>query len=435
MGHEGSRPKPQVVVVGSGFGGLNCTRQLAQQAVDVTVVDRDNYHGFWPLLYQVATGGLGPEDIARPARALYSDRANVTCRMGTVNSVDLDQHVVGIEGQADLAYDYLVLAAGSSTADFGIPGVAEHCFPLKTLPDAVRLRNHLLTSWEEADAAMGRDADAALTVVLIGGGPTGVELAGAISELMSVNLARDYRHLDATRARIVLVEMTEHLLSGFASRLQRNALRTLKQKGVEVRFGTKLVSASATGVRFADGTDVEAATVIWTAGVAANPLANQIIGPKGRGGAVAVEPDLSIPGHPEVFVVCDLAARAGKDGQPLPQVAQVAIQGGRHAARQVARLERGEPTKPFVYHDHGTMATIGRRDAVAQLPGGITLTGTFGWLAWLGVHLVFLVGFRNRAVVLVSWAYNYLTWDRSARLILEWPSRPSPVGLPKSPET
>jgi NADH dehydrogenase len=428
MGHEGSRPKPQVVVVGSGFGGLNCTRQLAQQAVDVTVVDRDNYHGFWPLLYQVATGGLGPEDIARPARALYSDRANVTCRMGTVNSVDLDQHVVGIEGQADLAYDYLVLAAG-------IPGVAEHCFPLKTLPDAVRLRNHLLTSWEEADAAMGRDADAALTVVLIGGGPTGVELAGAISELMSVNLARDYRHLDATRARIVLVEMTEHLLSGFASRLQRNALRTLKQKGVEVRFGTKLVSASATGVRFADGTDVEAATVIWTAGVAANPLANQIIGPKGRGGAVAVEPDLSIPGHPEVFVVCDLAARAGKDGQPLPQVAQVAIQGGRHAARQVARLERGEPTKPFVYHDHGTMATIGRRDAVAQLPGGITLTGTFGWLAWLGVHLVFLVGFRNRAVVLVSWAYNYLTWDRSARLILEWPSRPSPVGLPKSPET
>jgi NADH dehydrogenase len=354
--------------------------------------------------------------------------------MGTVNRVALDQHVIGIEGQADLGYDYLVLAAGSSTADFGIPGVAENCFPLKTLPDAVRLRNHLLTTWEEADAAMGRDADAALTVVLIGGGPTGVELAGAISELMSVNLPRDYRHLDATRARIVLIEMTEHLLGGFAARLQRNALRTLREKGVEVRFGTKLASASATGVRLADGAEVEAATIIWTAGVAANPLANQIMGPKGRGGAVTVEHDLSIPGYPEVFVIGDLASRSGKDGQPLPQVAQVAIQGGRHAAGQVARLESGEPTKPFVYHDHGTMATIGRRDAVAQLPGGITMTGTFGWLAWLCVHLVFLVGFRNRAVVLVSWAYNYLTWDHSARLILEWPSHTTPAGVSPPPQ-
>jgi NADH dehydrogenase len=182
-------------------------------------------------------------------------------------------------------------------------------------------------------------------------------------------------------------------------------------------------------VRFAVGSDVQAATTIWTAGVAANPLAEQIMGRKGRGGAVTVEHDLSIPGHPEVFVIGDLASRSGKDGQPLPQVAQVAIQGGRHAARQVARLQRGEPTKPFAYHDHGTMATIGRRDAVAQLPGGITMTGTFGWLAWLAVHLVFLVGFRNRAVVLVSWAYNYLTWDRSARLILEWPSHTSPVAV------
>ena len=440
QGRGPDEPRPKVVVVGSGFGGLNCALRLARQPVDVTVVDRDNYNGFWPLLYQVATGGLGPDDIARPVRALYSRRDSVTPRMGTVSGVDLEQRLVHLEGQPDLPYDYLVLAAGSSTTDFGIPGVGEHCFALKTLGDAIRLRNHLLRTWEQADAGVAAgngaaDNGAALTVLLVGGGPTGVELAGAISELMSVNLARDYRHLDAKQARVVLVEMTDHLLGGFKPRLQRHALQTLKAKGVDVRFGAKLASASAAGVRFADGSTIDAATVIWTAGVAANALADELTVPKARGGTVEVRPDLSVPSHPEVFVVGDLAAAFGRHGQQLPQVAQVAIQGGRHAAKQISRLQNGQPTRPFHYHDHGIMATIGRRDAVAQLPGGPTLTGTIGWLAWLVVHIFFLIGFRNRAVVLVSWAYNYLTWDRSARVILDWEPRPPPppVTTPGAP--
>ena len=424
-GGEGApEARPRVVVVGSGFGGLNCALRLAGQAVDVTVVDRDNYHGFWPLLYQVATGGLGPDDIARPVRSIYSRRENVSPRMATVTGADLEARRLHLEGQPDLPYDYLVLAAGSSTTDFGIPGVQQHCLPLKTLPDAIGLRNHLLGAWEAADAGVSADLDAALTVVLVGGGPTGVELAGAISELIAVNLARDYHHLDHRRAKVVLVEMNDVLLSGFAPRLQRNALRTLQQKGVDVRFGARLASADRNGVRFADGSTISAATVIWTAGVAANPLAGAVVnqGAKtGRGGTVTVNPDLSLPGHPEVFVVGDLAASLDKHGAQLPQVAQVAIQGGRHAAQQILRTEKGQPTRRFKYHDHGIMATVGRRDAVAQIPGGLTFTGTLGWLAWLAVHLVFLIGFRNRAVVLVSWAYNYLTWDRASRVILALP--------------
>ncbi|MGH9106848.1 MAG: NAD(P)/FAD-dependent oxidoreductase [Acidimicrobiales bacterium] len=410
-------PRPRVVVVGSGFGGLNCALRLARQPVEVTVVDRDNYHGFWPLLYQVATGGLGVDDIARPARSLYARHLNVSSRMGTVTGFDLEKKLVVVEGQPELAYDYLVVAAGSSTTDFGIPGVGQYTFALKTLPDAARLRNHLLTTWEAADADPNPGTQAAMTVVLIGGGPTGVELAGAISELMSVNLARDYRNLDASQARVVLVEMSDHLLVGFAPRLQREALNTLRAKGVEVALGAKLAAATATGARLEDGSTIEASTLIWTAGVAANPLAGAFPTPKGKGRTVLVEPDLSLPGHPEVFVVGDLAAARGKRGEQLPQLAQVAIQGGRHAAEQVARLVAGRPTRPFSYHDHGIMATIGRRDAVAQLPGGLTMTGTLGWLAWLAVHLFFLVGFRNRAVVFVSWAYSYVTWDRSARVI------------------
>lgn len=412
-----------MVVVGTGFGGLNCALRLAHQDVDVTVIDRDNYHGFWPLLYQVATGGLGPDDIARPARSLYAAHPNITARMGTVTGVDLDNKLVHAEDQRDLPYDYLVLAAGSASTDFGIPGVAEHTFPLKTLADAIGLRNHLLATWEAADAGVAPDLTAALTVVLVGGGPTGVELAGAISELVSVNLPRDYRHLEHQQARVVLVEMNDSLLAGFAPRLQRNALRTLQDKGVEVRFGATLAEARPDGVTFADGSSIKAATIVWTAGVAANPLAAHLDAEKRRGGTVAVQPDLSLPGHPEVFVVGDLAAVPDRHDGQLPQVAQVAIQGGRHAARQIERLEKGQATGAFRYHNHGTMATVGRRDAVAELPGGLTMTGTLGWLSWLAVHLVFLIGFRNRAVVLVNWAYNYLTWDRAARVILELPAK------------
>jgi NADH:ubiquinone reductase (H+-translocating) len=420
--------RPHVVIVGSGFGGLNAAKHLAPAPVDITVVDRDNYHGFWPLLYQVATAGLGTDDIAHPIRSIYGPYPNIRVRVGSVSRVDLDERVLDIDGEPALHYDFLVLAAGSSTSDFGIPGVDEHAFPLKTLPDAVRLRNHVLTTFEQADSAGTAGPDAgALSVVLVGGGPTGVEMAGALSELIGRNLAADFHHLDVTEARVILVEMTDHLLPGFTAASQRAALRTLRYKGIEVRFHTKLAKVTAEGVTFEDGTSILSRTVVWTAGVRANPLAEVVPGQKGRGGAIPVESDLSLRAHPEVFVIGDLAAATGRGGQPLPQLAQVAIQGGRHAARNIERVLAGKPTRAFRYHDHGIMATIGRRSAVAELPGGLRFHGTFGWLSWLAVHLLFLVGFRNRAVVLVNWAWNYLTWDRASRVILDDGSR-TPTG-------
>jgi len=400
--------------------------------VDITVVDRDNYHGFWPLLYQVATAGLGSDDIARPIRAVYAGHANISARLGTVTSVDLDRRTIELDQEATLPYDFLILAAGSSTTDFGIPGVTEHAFPLKTLPDAVRLRNHVLSTFERADAGDLPDGSRGdLTIVLVGGGPTGVEMAGALSELIGHNLAGDFHHLDLTKARVLLVEMTDHLLPGFASKSQEWALTNLESKGVEVRLNTKLEKVTDEGVSFEDGTSVLSRTVVWTAGVRASPLADVVPGPKGRAGTLRVGPDLALPDHPEVFVIGDLAAMAGRHGDQLPQLAQVAIQGGRRAAANIKRILEGKRTKEFRYHNHGIMATIGRRSAVAELPGGIAFQGTLGWMAWLAVHLVFLIGFRNRAVVLVNWAWNYVTWDRATRVILDDGST-TPTGQPRS---
>lgn len=424
--------RPRVVVVGSGFGGLNVAGKLAGKPVDVIVVDRDNYHGFWPLLYQVATAGLGPDDIARPIRAIYARYPNVDVRLGTVTGVDMDNRVVEVDGEPGLEYDFLVLAAGSSSADFGIPGVAEHAFPLKTLPDAMRLRNHVLSSFERADTRWSPEEQSReLTIVLVGGGPTGVELSGALSELITHNLASDFKHLDLHRARIVLVEMTDHLLPGFSKESQKLAYDTLTNKGVEIRLNTKLTKVTPDSVAFEDGTEIGTHTVIWTAGVKANPLSQAFSGDKGKGGSIPVAADLSLPGHPEVFIVGDLAAPKGRNGEQLPQLAQVAIQAGKSAAGNIMRRINGKPTRRFRYHNHGIMATIGRRSAVAELPGGLRFGGTLGWLSWLGVHLVFLIGFRNRIVVLVNWAWNYLTWDRASRVILDDGSD-TPTGQPRA---
>jgi len=418
------RPRPRVVVLGAGFGGLNAAIGLVQAEADVTIVDRDNYHGFWPLLYQVATAGLGPEDIAHPIRARFARYPNVTVRRGLAKKVDVDSRTVELEHGEQLDYDYLVVALGSSTSDFGIPGVREHAFGLKTLPEAVRLRNHILTLFERADTNPAAIPEGLLTIVLAGGGPTGVEMAGALSELIGRNLALDFRHLDVTRARVVLVEATDHLLGGFSPRSQLEALAALRTKGVEVLLEAPLAEVTAEGVRLEDGTQIASQTVVWTAGVRANPFAELLPGAKAPNGAVMVEADLSLPGHPEVFVVGDLASRVDRKGRRLPQLAQNAIQGGRHTARSILRHLAGKRTKPFRYHNHGIMATIGRKSAVAELPGGVSMRGTAGWLAWLGVHLVFLVGFRNRLVVLVNWAWNYLTWDRASRVILEDSQQP-----------
>ncbi len=414
-----SRPRPRVVVVGSGFGGLNVTKELVDGPFEITLIDRDNYHGFWPLLYQVATAGLGPEDIAAPVRAMFADRANVHVRLGTVSGVDLDRRLVHIEQEVDVPYDYLVLAAGSSTSDFGIPGVDKHAFPLKTLPDAVRLRNHILSIFERADACPELVDEGILTIVLAGGGPTGVEMAGALSELIGQNLARDFPHLDVTKASVVLVEMADHLLGGFAPSSQAHALETLLAKGVDVRLNTAIAAVEADCVTFKDGSRVRCGTAVWTAGIRANPLADRLGLAQGKAGAIEVGPDLTVPGRREVFVIGDLAASVDRHGQAHPQLAQVAIQGGRHVARAIRRSVIGKSSRPFRYHNHGIMATIGRRAAVAEVPGGLKLRGTIGWLAWLGVHLVFLVGFRNRVVVMVNWAWNWLSWERASRVILE----------------
>jgi NADH dehydrogenase len=417
-----------VVIVGSGFGGLNAATHLAPAPVDITVVDRDNYHGFWPLLYQVATAGLGADDIAHPIRSIYARFPNINVRLGTVTGVDLEARVVELDGQPGLHYDFLVLAAGSSTSDFGVAGVEDHAFPLKTLPDAVRLRNHILTTFEQADSGGPGAGDRGdLTVVLVGGGPTGVEMAGALAELIAHNLATDFHHLDLTRARVVLVEMTDHLLPGFSPVSQQSALDTLESRGIEVRLRTKLAKVTPEGVTFEDGTSLAARTVVWTAGVKASPLAATIPGPTGKGGAIQVTRDLSVPGHSEVFVIGDMAGATGHHGEPLPQLAQVAIQAGRHTARNIRRRLAGQAYRPFRYRNHGIMATIGRRSAVAELPGRLRFRGTIGWMAWLTVHLVFLVGFRNRIVVLVNWAWNYITWDRASRVILNDGSR-TPTG-------
>ncbi len=412
-------PRRRVVIVGAGFGGLNAARTLSTGPFDITLVDRDNYHGFWPLLYQVATAGLGADDIARPIRALFDDRTNVRVRKAEVSDVDLDRRVVHLGDDQDLPYDYLVLAAGSSTTDFGVPGVREHAFPLKSLPDAVRLRNHILSTFEDVDAQPDLADKGMLTFVLAGGGATGVELAGALSELIAYNLARDFHRVDVAMARVVLVEMTDHLLHGFSVRSQRSAMETLANKGVEVRLGTAIAEVTPSGVVFRDGSALSAGTVVWTAGVRPSRLGERVKATRDDGGAIRTEPDLTIPGHPEAFVIGDLSGARDRDDRRYPMVAQVAIQGGAHAARSIRRLHEGKRVRPFRYHNHGIMATIGRKAAVAELPGGITLRGTPGWLAWLVVHLFFLIGFRNRAVVLVNWAWNYVTRDRATRVILD----------------
>lgn len=421
-----ARPRPRVVVVGAGFGGINATRALKDGPFEITLIDRDNYHGFWPLLYQVATAALGPEDIAHPVRGIFGD-PNVHVRLGTVSGVDFEERQVHIEGDEIVPYDYLVIAVGSATTDFGIPGVAQYAFPLKTVPDAVRLRNHVLKTFETADTSPSLVDDGILTFVMAGGGPTGVEMAGSLSELIGRNLAGDFPHLDVSKARVVLVEMTDHLLNGFSAVSQNDAFETLRSKGVEVRLNTTIAEVAADRVEFTDGSTIECSTVVWTGGIRANPLADKLGVAQGKGGAIKVGDDLSMDGHPEVFVIGDVAAAEDPHGGQYPQLAQVAIQGGKHAARSIKRRMVGKQTKRFRYHDHGIMATIGRRAAVAELPFGIKLRGTPGWLSWLGVHLLFLVGFRNRVVVLISWGWGYLTWDRANRVILD-PGSSTPTG-------
>jgi NADH:ubiquinone reductase (H+-translocating) len=412
--------KPHVVVVGGGFAGLAAVKTLAKvkPPVRVTLVEQHNYHLFQPLLYQLATGLVQPADIAHPVRGIVRRYRRTAVRMAAVSGVDLDaRQVLTGEGQR-IGYDYLILAAGAATATFGIPGVEEHSFPLKTMPEALRLRAHLMGQFEAAVNDPATIDQGALTVVVVGGGPTGVEMAGALLELFKHVLAHDFPDLDITRAKVVLLEATDHLLAPFHPSSRRHALDTLRRRGVEVRLGQALELATPTEVRLKDGTVIPTRTLVWGAGVRANPLADVLGLEQARGGRILVGEDLSVPARPEVFCVGDIAGAADGKGGLLPQVAQPAIQEAKHAAEQIQRTLQNQPRTPFRYKDRGIMATIGRNAAVTELPSGARFKGVLAWYMWLGLHLAYIVGFRSRVSVLTNWIWSYLTYDRHARIIV-----------------
>lgn len=408
------------MVVGAGFAGLSATRVLAGRPIETTVVDRHNFHTFQPLLYQVATAGLEPADVAYPVRAIFGREPNVSFRCSTVARVDLDQRTVHMTDGSLLDYDYLVLATGATADFFGVDGAERNARPLYTLRDSRLLRNHLLATLEEADAHPQRFAGG-LSFVVVGGGPTGVEMAGALGELINVAIHRDRLRIDPARTKVILVDVADRLLTGFGERAASYAEAALRGRGVDIRLGEEVVHVNGDTVRLADGTTIEAHAVIWAAGVTVDgTLAAGLPVHHARGGRVVVDPDLSLAGHPEVFVVGDAAAAPlghGRQGT-TPQLAQGAIQGGRHAGQQVLRRVNGEPSTPFSYRDKGIMATIGRRAAVAELPRGPVVRGTLGWLAWLMLHLVYLIGFRNRLVVMINWGWRYFDWPSGPRLIV-----------------
>jgi NADH:ubiquinone reductase (H+-translocating) len=419
----------RVVVIGGGFGGLEAVRRLSKVArehpLEVTLVDKRNHHTFQPLLYQVATAGLQAHDIGVTLRSIHGlqvrkgdGRPTVTVRMGEVTGVRDDE--VELADGATLPYDRLVVAAGGITNDLGIPGVAEHAYGLKSLPEATQLRNHILRRFEEASANPARLTDGTLTFVIAGGGPTGVELAGALAELVDQVLSEDHPALNVADVRIILLEVTDRLLPGFSDRSHEAALQGLRRRGVEVRLGTGAEEVNDRDVVLDDGEHVPARTLIWATGIAGVPLGAHLGVEPGRAGRVPVDGHLRVDAHDgRVFVIGDLAGSVG-GGDAMPQVAPVAIQQGKHVARTIAAEVTGEtPPPPFRYVDKGKMATIGRTSAVVELPFNIRFRGFLAWVAWLALHLLWLVGFKNRVSVLLSWAWNYLTYDHAARLLLD----------------
>jgi len=405
----------RVVIVGAGFGGLDAAKGLSRAAVDLTIVDRRNHHLFQPLLYQVATAALNPSDIGRPIRRILRHQANASVILADATAIDAaNRRLILADGV--IAYDYLIVATGATHAYFGHDEWAEHAPGLKTLEDAVEIRRRVLLAYEAAEREMdpARRADW-LTFAVVGAGPTGVELAGSLAEISRHVFSRDFRNFDSREARILLIEAGPRVLATFPESLSERARVDLQRLGVEVLLGTTVTKIDAEGLNLGDRR-IAARTILWAAGVAASPLARSLGVPLDRAGRVRVEPDLSIPGHPEVFAIGDVTSVIQEDGRPVPGVSPAAMQEGKHAARQIVRTLAGRPREPFRYFDKGSLATIGRSTAVADL-GRIRLCGFVAWLAWLLIHIVFLIGFRNRAVVLFQWAIVYLTFDRGARLI------------------
>ncbi len=410
---------PHIVVLGAGFGGLTFAKEFPTHLARVTVVDKQNHHLFQPLLYQVATAGLAAPDIAQPIRSILRDKPNLVVLMAEVQAVDLARHEVRLTDGV-LSYDYLVIALGGQTGYFGRDEWSEFAPGLKTLDDAQRLRRNMLLAYERAE----RETDAQrrrelMTTVVIGGGPTGVELAGTFAELARTVLYRDFDHIDPRQARIILVEGGDRVLGAFDPELSASAKRQLEGLGVEVRLNTR-VSAIRSGEVDFGGETVRAGNIVWAAGVAASPVTKTLGVELDRAGRIKVAPDLSVPGHPRVFAVGDIAALTDRNGRVVPGVCQGGMQGGAHVAKLIAReLRGGDPAgrEAFAYHDKGSMATIGRSRAIAEI-GKLHLSGLAAWAAWLALHLFFLIGFRNRMSVLLHWTYSYFSYKRGARIIL-----------------
>lgn len=430
---DASRPK--VIIVGAGFGGLNAARALNGQPVDVLVIDRNNYHTFTPLLYQVATCGLDPSDIAYPVRGIFRRQTNIRFLLGSVTGIDTDQRSVTISAEGDTrieSYDYLILATGSVTTYFGNVNVQRVAFEVKDLSGSVRLRNHVLKLLERAawtdDAELRR---ALTTMVVVGGGPTGLETAGALTELYNFVVRREYPHIANLEAKVILIEATDRLLAPYPERLRDAAASQLSSMGVEIRFGAFVADADEARVILKDGSVIPAYTLIWAAGVEASPVVKMLNVPLERGGRVPVNADLSVRGLTRVFAVGDIAHLIDtRTGAPHPQMIPVAIQQAKLAAKNVMADLWSKPLSTFTYFDKGIMATIGRRRAVAYPFNRIQLTGYFAWITWLGLHLIWLLGFRNRLQVLLNWIWNYMTYDRSVRLILERTSAPRQINFP-----
>jgi NADH dehydrogenase len=405
-----------VVIAGGGFGGLEACKALAKVAVDVALVDANNHHCFQPLLYQVATAALSPADVAWPIRAILRDQKNVRVVMARILGVDVAARRVHASA-IDLPYDYLILATGTTHSYFGHDGWAPFAPGLKHIADAVEIRRRFLLAFERAELATDEtERRRLLTFVIVGGGATGVEMAGAFAEVARQTLQHDFRRIDPRGARIILIEAGPRLLPAFPESISEYAKRTLETMGVEVTLDRKVVGCDPQGVSL-DGDRIEAATVTWAAGVIASPAANWIGAEQDRAGRIKVNADLSVPGRPEIFAVGDIASVFDRTGHPVPGIAPAAKQMGRYVARVIAaRCEGRAAPGPFVYHHLGDLATIGRKSAVVKL-GPITLTGFVGWLFWSAVHIYFLIGLRNRFVVALNWLWSYLTFQRGARLI------------------
>ena len=417
---------PQIVVLGAGFGGLTFCQHFHHPTARVTLVDRTNHHLFQPLLYQVATAGLSAPEIAQPIRGILSERPNVTVLLGQVMDFDPCGKRVILE-KSVLSYDYLVLATGGVTSYFGHPEWEQFAPGLKSLEDALRIRSRILLAFELAETEPNPARQAQLmTMAVVGGGPTGVELAGAFAELARHVLKRDFRHIDPRQARVLLLEAGPAILASFPSELSASALQQLQDLGVEVRTSARVKSLSQGRVELESGDIIEAGNIIWAAGISATPLTRKLGVELDRAGRVKVKADLSLPGHPEVFAIGDMAFVLQADGTPVPGVSPAAMQMARHVAKIIEdelELPPGQASRPaFRYWDKGTMATIGRTAAVAFI-GKLRFSGFLAWLSWLFVHLIFLIGFRNKLAVLLNWAYSYLAYKRGARIIVGTPER------------